>query len=65
MSCFNRLADGKLCYAVNLQLVQAQSEGPTEFAEYTQGDGIYTITVNAESGEIESILYESNLYGNG
>lgn len=65
MSCFNRLADGKLCYAVNLQLVQAQSEDPTEFAEYTQGDGIYTITVNAESGEIESILYESNLYGNG
>ena len=34
-------------------------------APFVQGDGLYTVDVNAEDGTIESILYDSTLMGNG
>ena len=33
--------------------------------EWQEGDGAYTVTVNLATGEIEEILYTSNLSGNG
>ncbi|MGN0996997.1 MAG: hypothetical protein ACI4PG_08800 [Candidatus Ventricola sp.] len=34
-------------------------------APFSQGDGLYTVDVNAVDGTIESILYDSTLMGNG
>ena len=34
-------------------------------APFVQGDGLYTVDVNAVDGTIESILYDSTLLGNG
>ena len=34
-------------------------------APFVQGDGLYTVDVNAEDGTIEGILYDSTLMGNG
>ena len=34
-------------------------------APFVQGDGLYTVDVNAVDGTIESILYDSTLMGNG
>ena len=32
---------------------------------WTAGDGIYIVEVNAESGVIEGIIYDSGIAGNG
>lgn len=34
-------------------------------APFVEGDGVYQVEVNAQSGTIESILYDSTLSGNG
>lgn len=63
MSCYHMM-NGNLCYDVNLQLQQADAGGLLD-VPYTDKDGVYTVTVNAETGVIESVLYESALGGNG
>ena len=60
-----RMLDGALCYDVNLQLQQKQAADPSQMPEYTEMDGVYTVTVNTDTGAIESVLYESALGGNG
>lgn len=34
-------------------------------APFTQGNGLYTVTINAETGVIEGVYYDSTLSGNG
>ena len=65
MSYFVMPQGGGLHYCVNLQLQQKKSENPAVFPEYTEKDGVYAVTVNAETGAIEDILYESPMIGNG
>lgn len=65
MSWYYRTEDGLLCYDANFQLTQKDSAAPELFPEYTEKDGIYTVTVNTENGTIENVLYESALVGNG
>lgn len=64
MSWYHEL-DGVLCYDVNLQLQQKQAADSSQMPEYTDKDGIYTVTVNTDTGAIENVLYESALGGNG
>ena len=65
MSWYYLTEDGLLCYDANFQLTQKDSAAPELFPEYTEKDGIYTVTVNTENGTIENVLYESALVGNG
>ena len=34
-------------------------------APFVEGDGVYQVEVNAQTGTIERILYDSTLSGNG
>lgn len=34
-------------------------------APFTEGDGLYTVKMNAETGVIEGVWYDSTLSGNG
>ena len=34
-------------------------------APFAEGDGVYQVEVNAQTGTIESILYDSTLSSNG
>ncbi|MBR1586648.1 MAG: hypothetical protein IJ662_13995 [Clostridia bacterium] len=59
------LRDGKPVYSVWLYLTQRPSDRPDEFPAFTEGDGIYVVDVNVETGVIESIHYDADLGSNG
>lgn len=51
--------DGKLIYQAWMSL------GQQPYPAWTERDGIYEVLVNAENGQIEDIIYDSSLNGNG
>ncbi len=53
------MLDGKPVISVWFGLTQDEAAG------HVEGDGIYVVDVNVETGVIESILYDSGLNGNG
>ncbi|MBQ9264052.1 MAG: hypothetical protein IJ189_07585 [Clostridia bacterium] len=62
---YYNICDGKPVYSVWFYLTQRPSTNPNVFPEFTEGDGIYVVDVNVESGIVERILYDSTLGGNG
>lgn len=53
------MLDGKPVISVWFGLTQNEAAG------HVEGDGVYAVDVNVETGVIESILYDSGLNGNG
>ena len=59
-SCVNyTMQDGDPAIVLVYMLTQDES------GSFTDGDGQYTVTINAETGVIENILYDSGLASNG
>ena len=59
------LRDGKPVYSVWFYLTQCPGANDETFSEFTEGDGIYVVEVNTETGVIEHMIYDSTLGGNG
>ncbi len=60
------MQDGKPVYSVWFYLLQAPvPDDPGVFPEFTEKDGIYVVSVNVETGVIESLIYDTSLGGNG
>ena len=59
------MKDGKPMFEVRLGLQQQETAGDEEFPPFSEKDGNYFVTINAETGVIENIEYETELNGNG
>ena len=59
------LQAGKPVYNVWFSLQQELSDDPVVFPPFTEKDGQYWVSVNVETGVIESTQYDTGLGGNG
>ena len=51
-------------YRAWLHIAQATEEN-SGLTFWVPGDGSYVVVINAETGEVSDIVYDSNLYGDG
>lgn len=52
-------------FTVMISLHQETAADAQSFAPFTQGDGVYWVDINVETGVVEGILYDTQLGGNG
>lgn len=52
-------------FTVMISLHQETAADAQDFAPFTQGDGVYWVDINVETGVVEGILYDTQLGGNG
>lgn len=52
-------------FTVMISLHQEIAADAQDFAPFMQGDGVYWVDINVETGVIEGILYDTQLGGNG
>lgn len=64
-SMYYHMQDGRPVLTIMISLQQQTSGDPRVFPPFTEGDGVYWVSVNVETGVIEDILYDSLLGGNG
>ena len=64
-SMYYHMQDGRPVLTTMISLQQQTSGDPRVFPPFTEGDGVYWVSVNVETGVIEDILYDSQLGGNG
>ena len=64
-SMYYHMQDGRPVLTTMISLQQQTSGDPRVFPPFTEGDGVYWVSVNVETGVIEDILYDSLLGGNG
>ena len=62
-SMYYHMQDGKPVLTTMISLQQQTSGDPRVFPPFTEGDGVYWVSVNVETGVIEDILYDSLLGG--
>ena len=62
---YYHMQDGRPVLTIMISLQQQTSGDPRVFPPFTEGDGVYWVSVNVETGVIEDILYDSLLGGNG
>ena len=62
---YYHMQDGRPVLTIMISLQQQTSGDPRVFPPFTEGDGVYWVSVNVETGVIEDILYDSQLGGNG
>ena len=51
--------DGRLIYQAWMNLMQEP------YPAWTEHDGMYEVLINAENGQIEDLIYDAGLNGNG
>lgn len=59
------IKNGQLLYHARLQLQQSTELDEAGYMKSTEHDGEYLVVINAETGVIEDVVYDSSLNGNG
>lgn len=59
------IKDDQLLYHARLQLQQSTEMDAAGYMQSTEHDGEYLVIINAETGAVEDVVYDSMLNGNG
>ena len=59
------IKDDQLLYHARLQLQQSTEMDAAGYMQSTEHDGEYLVIINAETGVVEDVVYDSMLNGNG